>query len=845
MSEPEARTRQTRPGAASPEVARAPALLRIRRERALLSQEELAERAGLSVRTVRNIEAERLVRPHPETVRRISAALSAAGAPSTDAGTVPVPDETGCGVHQLPPAIPDFTARDAEVARLCSLLRSEPAAGACRVLSVAGLGGVGKTALAVHVAHLVRERFRDGQLYVDLRGAGQSPRRPGEVLEQFLLALGTTAVPDGVEERAALYRSMLDGRRVLVLLDNAADEAQVRPLLAGAGCAHLVTSRNQLLGLEGAHTVVLDVLCAAESAALLGRIAGVDRVAGGGAVERIGSACGGLPLAIRIAAARLAARPHWAPAALADLLADERERLDELRAGDLEVRASFSLSYQMLDEAQRRAFRALATLTTPDFPGWPLAALLGDGDGATDSDLRRARVLVEQLVDTQLLQISGLDGAGQVRYRIHDLLRAYGRERAVAEDAAADRRAALLRVLSGWLALAERADELLPSGEHLALPKAAPRWRLPPTVAEALVTRPTEWFAAEQTCLASAVQQAAELGSHELTWELAGSLTAFLELRSRHDDWQRTHETALAAARSAGDTRVEGLLLCRLGNLHLDRNRLDEALGVLPAALVAHRSAADSRGESHTLQALSHAHRLRGHSGEARRCAEQAIEILRRSGEQRGLAGAHYYLGSVLAEQDLLPGALAQFHRALDADEAAGDRRGAAMTSLQLARTHLALDELRAASDRAQHCLDVQQEVGDDRGRAYALVTLGEIQAAQHEVDDAATTLRAALALAREQEDHHAAAHAHRALGELDLVGGDPSAAVGALCSALALFCELDLPRWRNRTLHALDQAWALSPDPLGDPGWTEALALVQRLDDVEARHLARRMLGG
>ncbi|MQA15631.1 MAG: helix-turn-helix domain-containing protein, partial [Pseudonocardiaceae bacterium] len=443
-----------------PEAARATtraALLRARRARALLSQEELAERAGLSVRTVRNIEAQRLVRPHPDTVRRISAALTAAGAPPADPDGghrgEDRPEDPKSAAHQLPSAIADFTGRDAEVRQLCGLLEREPAAtGAARVLSVAGLGGVGKTALAVHVAHLVRDHFEDGQLYVDLHGCGPAPRRPDEVLAQFLLALGVTAIPDGLEERAALYRSVLDGRQMLVLLDNAADEAQVRPLVAGAGCAHLVTSRIRLLGLEGARTTVLDVLGAADSAALLGRIAGTDRVAHQPAAERIGTACGGLPLAIRIAAARLAARPHWGPATLADLLDDERERLDELKAGDLEVRASFELSYRMLDEAQRRAFRTLALLEAPDFPGWVLAALLGPGDGeddpATDRGLRRANVLTEQLVDAQLLQISGLDRIGQTRYRIHDLLRVYGRERALAEDAAGDRRAALLRVLS-------------------------------------------------------------------------------------------------------------------------------------------------------------------------------------------------------------------------------------------------------------------------------------------------------------------------------------------------------------------------------------------------------------
>ncbi len=796
------------------------ALLRARRERALLSQEELAARAGLSVRTVRNIETGRLSRPHPETVRRISEALTAAGAPVTAAGAPeptavrnrPEPRPPVQPLHQLPPAIADFTGRDTEVRQLRALLEGERAGtGTARVVSVTGLAGVGKTALALHAAHLVRDRFEGGQLYVDLLGAGTSPRPPDEVLALFLLALGVegTAIPDGTEARAALYRSVLDGCRMLVVLDNAADESQVRPLLAAAeGCAHLVTGRTRLLGLEGAHTVALDVLDAGEAAELLGRIADTDRIAGQPAAERIGTACGGLPLAIRVAAARLASRPHWRADTLADLLDDERGRLDELTAGDLGVRASFELSYHTLDTRQRHAFRTLALLDPPDFPAWVLAAAFGPArTPVTDTALRRSGMLLEQLVDAQLVQTTGRDEAGQVRYRMHDLLRVYGRERALAEDPAIDRRDVLLRVLAGWLALAERAEELLPSGEHLPLPRVAPRWRLPAPVTAALVDPPADWFAAERAALVSAVAQAAELGCAGLACELAGSLTAFFELRSRHDDWQRTHETALAAARTAGDTRAQGLLLCRLGNLQLDRNELDTALDVLGAALAAHRAAADARGESHTLQALSHAHRLRGQPEDARRCAEAAIEILHASGERRGLAGARYYLGTVLVEQGAFAAALAQLHLALDADETAGDRRGAAMTSLQLARAHLAMGDLPAARRAAQHCLDAQRELGDQRGRAYALVTLGEIQAAQHQPAGAEATLRAALALAREHRDRQAEAHSHRALGELRLARHDPSAAVAPLTTALALFTELDLPRWRARTLHALARA--------------------------------------
>lgn len=440
-------------------------VIRARRERALLSQEELAERSGLAVRTIRNIEAERVTRPHPKTMLRICAALAEAGAPYAEAdeqtrspnGILPVP-------HQLPADIADFSGRHSEIEQVCELLSTGPAP---RIVAVNGLAGVGKTTLAVHAAHLLWERFPHGQLYVDLRGVQPKPRQQGEVLAQFLLSLGvdSAAIPAGLDERAALYRSLLDGRQILVLLDNAAEEAQVRPLLAGGtGCAHLITSRRRLVGLAGARTVALDVLARDEALTLLGHIVGTERIAGHADAEWIGTACGGLPLAIRIVGTRFASRPHWTPTMLAQLLDDERERLDELSAGDLDVRASFELSYQLLDDDHRRAFRLLGLLNTPDFPAWVLAVLLSigtSGDGAAaESAVRRAGRVLEQLVDAQLLQVARVDRAGQTRYRFHDLLRLYAQERVAADEPADDRRVEVLRALSGRLALLDRADEV-------------------------------------------------------------------------------------------------------------------------------------------------------------------------------------------------------------------------------------------------------------------------------------------------------------------------------------------------------------------------------------------------
>ncbi len=313
------------------------------------------------------------------------------------------------------------------------------------VSALAGIGGVGKTTLAVHVAHQARSAFPDGQLYMDLQGAGPRAAEPETVLGSFLRALGTadSAIPDSLEERAALYRSVLDGRRVLVLLDNAKDAAQVRPLLPGTeGCAALVTSRVRMVDLAGAHLVDLDVMSPDEALSLFTKIVGEERVA----AERkaaldVVAACGFLPLAIRIAASRLAARRTWTVSVLAAKLADERRRLDELQAGDLAVKATFELGYGQLEPAQARAFRLLGLADGPDISLAAAAAVL-------DLPVDDTEDLLESLVDTSLLE-----SAAPGRYRYHDLVRLYARACAERDEhPPSERDAAMSRLLDFYLA---------------------------------------------------------------------------------------------------------------------------------------------------------------------------------------------------------------------------------------------------------------------------------------------------------------------------------------------------------------------------------------------------------
>jgi DNA-binding SARP family transcriptional activator len=378
-------------------------------------RELLAEREGLDP-------GDELAQLQLAILRRDPALARSADGPDrpTTLGAVPVP-------ALLPPDIVDLTGRAAAVDRLRNLLGDATAAGQPRtalvVAGLTGMAGIGKTTLATHVAHQVADAYPDGQLYVDLRGGQPQPVDPADVLARFLRALGVDSPIDPIE-RMELYRTRLAGRRVLVVLDDAASEAQVRPLLPGsAGCAVLVTRRSRLAGLEGVHWTDLDVFDPADAVELLARVADRPELGGGQSdAFEIARLCGYLPLALRIAGARLAARPTWRPADLGRMLRDERCRLDLLTAGDLSVRAAFALSYNGLSPTTRRLFQLLGPLAQPGFPARLAATLL-------DSTVDEATGRLEELVDARLLDSRGVDG-----YRFHDLVRLFARERAELEE---------------------------------------------------------------------------------------------------------------------------------------------------------------------------------------------------------------------------------------------------------------------------------------------------------------------------------------------------------------------------------------------------------------------------
>jgi DNA-binding SARP family transcriptional activator len=354
--------------------------------------------------------------------------------------------------RQLPPDAADFTGRAGLVRELVDVVRD--VRGGPVVAALVGPGGVGKSALAVHVAHRISPDYPDGQLHVDLRGTTGTPASPAEVLGRFLRALTPDPIPDEADVRMDAYRTVLSGRRVLIVLDDAANERQVRPLLPGTGtCAVLLTSRNRLAGLAGARLVEVGMLSAEEATALLASVAGADRIrTAPEAAADIVASCGNLPLAVRIAGARLATRRQWTPRLLADRLADERRRLDELSAGDQRIRASIEMGVRSLEPAAQTAIRRLGHLGPADFRSWVVAYAL-------DVEIGVAERVVEHLVDNHLVDYTFVDDTGQVRYRLHDLVRIYAREEAERCETRDDLVASTARVVGAWAAVLERLHE--------------------------------------------------------------------------------------------------------------------------------------------------------------------------------------------------------------------------------------------------------------------------------------------------------------------------------------------------------------------------------------------------
>ncbi|MEV0158226.1 helix-turn-helix domain-containing protein [Micromonospora sp. NPDC050686] len=795
-------------------------LLRHHRLNRRLTQEALAEQAGISSRSIGGMERGTGRGPRPHTLEQLATALKLAGAERgefVNAGralflanrvgrsshrALPA-DVPAAGVppRQLPANIPDFVGRGDEVTLLRKVL--DPTAPGTRVAVISGPPGVGKSALAVHAAHRFAHQFPDGNLYASLRGATAKPADPADVLAQLLRLLGVDGsfLPSGVDPRAGLFRARLAGRRVLLVLDDADGYRQIEPLLPPDGAAVLVTSRLPLTALPGVAAIDLRPLPGPTGLELLGRVAGVERVrAEPAAATELVTACGGLPLAVRIVAARLAARPHWTVRTLADRLADDRRRLDELRHGDLAVRPGLQMAYRTITPVAARAFALLGALGIPSFPAWPVARLMdiGPAEGLTALD---------ELLDAQLLDDLGPDQAGQPRYGLHDLTQLYARERCDADVSQAEWLAALSRVADGWLALARQAQDRLHC-ERLHLDDGADPVPIANQRAVAVAaSRPVEWFESERDPLAMLVQTCAAAGLTATARRLAGCSADFYELRGYYDDWRRSMESALVACRQAGDDAGEAAMLRGLGSCLIELDDLDGAVSALRRARALAEEIGDPVGAALARKDTGFAMGLAGLLEEAEAELRGAAEELGRVSRNPNRALALASLGFVLRQRGDTTAAVDHIRSALAIARACGDRFTQAYALRVLAGALLASGQAAEAERAARRAVRLFQQIDDPIGAAQSQRALGEALVQDPgRLAEAEQALTAAEDIFREREHRWGLALTELSLGEIG-VRVDAAGAVERLRRSLQYWIEREVPALQARALVALAAA--------------------------------------
>jgi tetratricopeptide (TPR) repeat protein len=681
---------------------------------------------------------------------------------------------------QLPTDVVSFTGRHAELARLDQILAERDGSTAVVVAAITGTAGVGKTALALHWAHRVRDRFRDGQVYVNLHGHAGHPAQPAEILARFLRALGVgpERIPSDVDEAAALYRTLLADRSVLLVLDNARDAAQVQPLLPGSpSCLVVVTSRDRLAGIaaQRRHRIALPVLAPEEAGTLIDRIVGEDRTAREpDSVARLAAACACLPLALRIAAARLSISEHRT---IADYVAElDDDRLDALDSGgghDNAVRAAFEDSYQRLSGELRRLFRFLGVIPGPDFTPDAVAALVDERPG-------RARQLLDRLADAHLIE-QPTPG----RYAFHDLLRLYAKELAHAEGPKEDPSAAYGRLLA-WQLRTEAAAGRLLYPQVLRLP-AVPGELSGYVTGMADHAAAVAWLEAERANLVAVVISAGEYGHDRLAGQLADGLRGFFRLRHHPAEWLSIAAYAVDTAVARRDLWQETAARLSLGSAYHVVGAHRESLTEFARGLAASRECGWRDGEAAILGAIGWVYRDTGKLQHAASHLSQALAIYRQTARREGQANHLCNLGLVYLEVGRLREATELLVESLALHEQTGSRSGQARTLDVLGDALRARGRLPEALIHLNRAAALHGEVGDQEGRAGALTLISAVHCDAGRLELAAETAGAALTLAREAGSGLAEGHAVNAEARVLLRLGRPRQALGGHAEALRL----------------------------------------------------------
>lgn len=741
--------------------------------------------------------------------------------------------------NDLPGDIADFTGREAELDTLLTAVAqgADAATTAVVIEAIDGMAGVGKTALAVHAAHVLGHRYPDARLFIDLHGHSQDRDATPvhAVLEALLRALGVpqAAIPDDVDQRSALWRAELAGRRVLVVLDNAADSAQVRALLPGTpGCLALVTSRRRLVDLTTTRTVSLDVMPLSDAVALFSSIVGVDRAAAEpDAVAAVVRDCGCLPLAVRLAAARLRSRAQWTVGHLARRLHDGRRRLAELSTGDLEVAVTFDLSYRHLRAEQQRGFRLLGLHPGDDFDAHAVAALV-------ERDPDTAEGLLEDLVDVHLLQ-----QPAPGRYRFHDLLREHARALAGDTDSAADRRDAVARLVDHYLHIAAAADGLIsPPGRFRVEPTPSARQRQPVGLPDA--DGAMAWFEAEHSNLLAAVRLSAEEDWTARCWQLAAQLYRYFHLRGRTEHLRETSEIALAVTVRGGDHHGEAVTRTNLGLALYRSGRFGSAHEQLTLAIPLFGGLEGSRGASQAMAALGNACKKLGRFDEALDWFQRDLALCEQH-HRHSEAIALGNLGAFFLDTERYVEAATYFDRTLVVMRETGDRLGESTTLGNLGQLRLELGQFPEALHQLDQALRVCRDISDRHGEARTLTSTGEVYGHLGSHDLALEHHHQALAIIREIGSHSLETAANNGMARSLWHCGRTGDALAQHHRALDLARAVEQPLEEAAALEGIGQCLdRLGDRQSADRAWEQAISILSRLHHPRARVIDTRLAG-
>jgi tetratricopeptide (TPR) repeat protein/transcriptional regulator with XRE-family HTH domain len=828
-------------------------LLRQLRAQARLTQEELAEAASLSPQAVAALErgVHRTARKDtavlladalglPEQVRTLFVAAARGKAPAADVLTArqAVAPEAfaAAATRALPRDSAAFTGRQAELAQLMgTLTTAADDGGVVEIHAIDGMAGIGKTTFAVHAAHRLAPSFPDGQFFLPLHAhtVGQRPVEPADALASLLLTAGLAAaqIPPGLEARAARWRDVVAGKKILLLLDDAAGHEQVRPLLPGtAGSLVLVTSRRRLTALEDAAVVSLDTLSASEAAELLARLADrAELASGAGPAGELTRLCGYLPLAIGMLASQLRHHPAWTAAGIAAGLAAARDRLAMMYAENLSVAAAFDLSYRDLTEDLQRLFRRVGLVPGPSIDAYAVAAL-------DNTSLATARRGLADLYDQHLLT-----EPAPGRYQLHDLLREHARTLAAA-DSPAESDAAAGRLLDYYLRTA------LAAGRYFGPPPSVYR-RLPPgqppTAAPDLSTlgQAAAWLEADRANLHAAADYAAGRARFPHAFAIPAAISGFLAARGHWDQSAALHHIALAAARRAGDRLGEADTLAELGALQRETGDYPAATATLTRALALYGEAGDQPGQAYALDQLGFLRVLTGDYPAAAASHQQALALFGDLGDLRGQAWALCSLGVLQQLAADYPAAAASLQESLALFGDLGDLHGQAQALNDLGVVQQETGDYPAAAASQQQALALFRDIGHLLGQAYALNDLGLVQQETADYPAAAASHQQALALFADLGNRLGQAEALNRLGELSLRTSATGQAHDQHTRALAIARAISAAPEEARALEGIGRSHLQD----GNPGQAaahlqQALTIYQRIGAPAARRVRQTL---